>query len=286
MNSSGNEALGATFGRLYIVATPIGNLDDFSPRAIATLRGVDLIAAESIERARKLVTRFDLKTRLISFRESNRERVIPDIISAILSGSNAALISDGGAPLVSDPGRELVAEAVKNGIVVSPIPGPSAVTAALMVSPQAGDFCFIGFLPRSPSKIIAALLRHFSLDLSVVAFESPERIGSLLDLIAKNFGEEVEITLARELTKINETLYYGNAGALLSLLPNDIKGEITLVMKYTGRSAGEAGSPGWKEVALALCKRGVRDKDIAAALSKAFDVASEEIYNYLVKGKG
>ena len=204
-------------------------------------------------------------------------------LAAVKAGKNVALISDGGAPLISDPGRELVERAVEAGITVTPVPGPSAIIAALMASPLAGRFYFVGFLPRSATKAVKEITAILEKDIAVVAFESPERIKKLLAALHKAFGDDVAVTVARELTKVNESFYYGSAQKALDELPAEVKGEITIVIKRVSTFDIGDISVSWPETARALDERGVRSKDIAAALSKVYKVDAKIIYEYLVK---
>jgi len=272
-------------GGLYVVATPIGNLEDFSPRAIETLKLCDIIAAESVEQTKKLLFKYGLKARIVSFRESNRETAIPFLLCEIESGKNIALVSDGGAPLVSDPGRELVAAAIERKIKVTPIPGPSAVIASLMASPLAGDFCFLGFLPRSGEKALSRIKPLVSRGLAVVIFEAPNRAQKTLDMLDSAFGEELSVTIGREITKVNESFYYGSPKELKAALGNEIKGEITMVVKLKNPPQTELKAVDWRDAAQALAGRGVRNKDISVALAAVFGLDSGAIYDYLISLK-
>ncbi|GAB4298561.1 MAG: 16S rRNA (cytidine(1402)-2'-O)-methyltransferase [Myxococcota bacterium] len=269
-------------GKLYIVATPIGNLGDLSERAREVLKAADYIAAESRSSAKKLAAVFSIHTPVIGFRESSRERQIPKLVELLEGGKNIALITEGGTPLISDPGTELVASAVERGISVSPIPGPSALIAALMASPLAGEFYFVGFLPRRKSKLVELLKSKLESGVAVVAFESPQRIKKTLAALEEEFKDDLEITLAREVTKINESFHYGSPPKVASELAEPVKGEITLVMKLRFEIRQVGATANWKAVARALAEVGARRKEIAKALSKPFAIETKIIYDYLV----
>jgi 16S rRNA (cytidine1402-2'-O)-methyltransferase len=188
-------------GTLCLVATPIGNLADLSPRAIETLRGADLIACEDTRRSRTLLARHGIDTRTVALHEHNERAATPKLIGALREGRNVALVSDAGTPGLADPGAWLVAEAHRAGIPVRPVPGPSAAAAALSAAGfPASRFLFAGFLPAAAAARRKAL-QTLDLPLPVVFYEAPHRIReTLADLVAQ-FGPHREIAIARELTK-------------------------------------------------------------------------------------
>jgi 16S rRNA (cytidine1402-2'-O)-methyltransferase len=221
-------------GTLFVVATPIGNLDDISARAVATLGRVDLVAAEDTRRAGQLLTRLGVRTKLLSLHEHNEEQRVPEIVEDLLSGRDIALITDAGTPLISDPGYRLLAEARRLDLPVSPVPGCCAAIAALSVAGLPSDrFLFEGFLPAKGGgrRRRLALLGH--LQATVVLYESVHRIGELLADIEQVLDRDRQITVTRELTKLHETIYRGTVGEVREQLdadPGGAKGEFTIVV--------------------------------------------------------
>ena len=220
-------------GTLYVVATPIGNLADASPRAIDTLRAADLIACEDTRTSRTLLARHGINARTVALHEHNERTAAPKLIDALRQGKNVALISDAGTPALADPGAWLVAQAHRAGIPVRPIPGPSAAPAALSAAGFAASrFLFAGFLPPSAAARRKAL-EALDLPLPVVLYEAPHRVReTLADLVAR-FGSEREIAIARELTKKFEEVARLPLGAALDWLderPEREQGEFALVL--------------------------------------------------------
>lgn len=190
---------------LYIVATPIGNLQDITLRAIDTLKNVELIVCEDTRVTSVLLNKFEIKKPLLSLNEFNEEHISYDILKR-LETQNVALVSDAGTPLISDPGYRLVKEARKKGVNIIPIPGASAVITALSVSGLPTDkFYFLGFLPKSTGKAQKILEESKQVNATIVLYESPHRIKQLLNLLNITFGD-IAITLARELTKVHEEI--------------------------------------------------------------------------------
>ena len=220
-------------GTLFVVATPIGNLDDLSPRAVAVLRAVALIACEDTRTSRTLLTRHGIAARTVALHGHNERAATAGLIKSLLAGSDVAVISDAGTPALSDPGAHLVAEAHKAGIRVSPLPGPSAAAAAFSAAGfAAGGFLFAGFLPASGAarrKALQALESCWP----VVLYEAPHRVAATLADLATRFGAAREIVIARELTKKFEEvarLPLGEALAWLAGQPHRGQGEFALVL--------------------------------------------------------
>jgi 16S rRNA (cytidine1402-2'-O)-methyltransferase len=223
-----------TPGTLYVVATPIGNLEDITLRALRVLREVGLVACEDTRRTRTLLTHFGIHVPVTSYFEHNKLAKGPAIIKALREGKSVALVTDAGTPGISDPGFLLVREAREAGIPVVPVPGPSAVVAALSAAGIPADrFVFDGFLPVKPGKRIHRLeaLREFQMTL--VCYESPHRILAALEAIGQVFGQ-AEIVVARELTKQFEEIARGTPEALRErFAAGTVRGEFTLVIPYT-----------------------------------------------------
>lgn len=228
--------MGKKEGKLYLVSTPIGNLEDITLRAIKVLRGVDLIAAEDTRRAKRLLARYRAKAPLTSFFEHNEPAKKESIIKRLVAGHDIALISDAGTPGVSDPGFRLVQGAIEAGIEVIPIPGPSAHVAALVVSGLPTDsFHFFGFLPPKGSKRKKRLEEINGVRGTIILYEAPHRLLRTLGDIRDVCGDR-PIVVARELTKVYEEVIRGEITEVLEgLAGRKIKGEITLVVAGKGR---------------------------------------------------
>jgi len=228
-------------GRLYVVATPIGNLADLSPRAREALAGADLVAAEDTRRTGLLLSSLGLSRPLVSLHEHNEDERIGRLLGALQAGQVVALVSDAGTPLLSDPGFALVRAAAAAGIEVRPIPGVSAITAALSIAGLPTDrFAFEGFLPARAAERRRVLDELAGEARTLVWFEAPHRIAqTLADLLAA-FGPQRRAVLARELTKTYETIYRGTLSELAALARTDAdlaRGELTLIVEGAAREA-------------------------------------------------
>lgn len=197
-------------GKLYVVATPIGNLQDMTFRAVDILKQVAFILAEDTRESYKLLQRYEISTQLISYRDQNHERMVEKILEKLNMGLDLALISDCGTPLISDPGYRLVRELRFKGYEVLAIPGPSALISALSVSGLATDrFIFFGFLPKSDVRREKLLKEYLNLDSTLVFYESPNRLLKLLEILKKVFGN-VNVSVARDITKMRESYFVGD----------------------------------------------------------------------------
>jgi 16S rRNA (cytidine1402-2'-O)-methyltransferase len=220
--------------RLFVVATPIGNLEDVSARALRVLSEVGAIAAEDTRITARLLTRHGLRKPLISYRAPVERRGLPRVM-AELEQHDIALVSDAGTPTLSDPGQALVTAAWAAGHTVVPIPGPSSVTAALSVAGYGGPgFTFVGYLPRKPGEMRRLLATLVDNPRPAVAFESPFRVKKSLAVIAEVMPER-SITVARELTKVHEEVLRGTADEVLAVLGDRARGEFTLVISGQDR---------------------------------------------------
>lgn len=219
-------------GMLYIVATPIGNLGDITLRAIETLKSVDGIAAEDMRVTRKILSHFGITNKLLSYREHNEERQTNALISLIHQGKNIALVSDAGTPGISDPGFRVVRRAQEEGISVVPVPGPSAVIAALSISGLPTDsFSFLGFPPRKPGKKRKFFEQSSLYPHTCIIYESPFRVLNTLLVIRETMGER-NLFIGRELTKKFEETFYGKTSEALAWLEEKkaIKGEFVILI--------------------------------------------------------
>ncbi len=222
-------------GSLYIVSTPIGNLDDITLRALKVLRHVDLIAAEDTRRTRRLLSHFDIHTPLVSYFEHNELKRLDKLLSHLKTGKEIALVSDAGTPGISDPGYRLIKQAIESGIPVIPIPGPSAIIAALSISGLPTDsFTFVGFLPKKGGKRRKLLDKLGDLNGTSILYESPHRLMETLEDLRHVCGDR-QITVTRELTKAFEEVIRGRISEIIDTLKNRrIKGEITIVLAGKG----------------------------------------------------
>lgn len=218
-------------GKLYVVGTPIGNLGDFSPRAIETLEKVDFLAVEDTRVTVKLLNRFDIKKEMLSYYEHNKQSKGNLILERILNGENCAVLSDAGMPAISDPGTDLVKLCYEHNISVESVPGPSAVTTALSVSGMdSGRFCFEGFLTTQKSGRIAHLNELKTEKRTMVFYEAPHKLLATLEDMLSIFGER-EIGIVRELTKLHETVMHTNfTDAIKYFSENTPRGEFVLII--------------------------------------------------------
>ena len=234
-------------GTLQVVATPIGNLADLSPRAQDALRGADVIAAEDTRRTLQLLQSLGISRPLVSLFEHNEAQRVPQLLERLSAGATVVLVSDAGTPLLSDPGFELVREATRAGFEVRAIPGPSAITTALAAAGLPADrFCFEGFLPARAGERRAALAALAHAQRTLVFFEAPHRIvATLTDMVAE-FGPARQAVVARELTKVHESLYRGTLEELITVSQRDenfARGEITLVVQGAPRGEEQSVDP-------------------------------------------
>ena len=279
-------------GRLEVVATPIGNLDDLSPRGRAALADADVIAAEDTRRTLQLLNALGIAKPLVSLHEHNERAQAAGLIERLLRGERIALVSDAGTPLLSDPGHELVAAAVAAGVEVRPIPGPTAIAALVSASglPTA-RFAFEGFLPAK-SAARQATLRVLQHDpRTLVFFEAPHRLSDSLADLRDVLGPERRGCIGRELTKVYETLYRGSLAnlAALSLQDKDIsRGEISIAV--AGNAAAAGAEPGIDPVRLQrvaeLLAAELPPSRAAAILAEVFDLTRRQAYERMLTLSG
>ena len=226
-------------GTLFIVATPIGNLDDITFRAVEILKSVDIVLAEDTRHSKKLLLHLDISKTIRAFHEHNEREKTKAIISEIRSGKSIALISDAGTPLISDPGYFLVAQAKKEGLKVVPIPGPSALITALSASGLASDsFTFLGFLPSKQTARVKLLKSLVGRTETSIFYESPKRILATLTDMHSIYGDSREVCLAKELTKVFETIQTDSISNLIDYLTidqNHQKGEFVILISATDK---------------------------------------------------
>jgi len=265
-------------GVLYIVATPIGNLGDFSQRAIETLSNVDLIACEDTRVTLKLLNHFGINTKTISYHKFSEKERSEKLIAFLLEGKNIALVSDAGTPIISDPGSILVQEARSNNIKVVPIPGPCAVITALSSIVNDGTFSFCGFIPQNKSEL--ENYQKFLFNFNLVFYESPNRIIKTLYSCREIFGE-IFVTVARELTKIHEDINTFNISEMINYLENSVvKGEIVLVLHKKTKNDKE--NIDFDICAKKLMEKGYSAKDTAQIISTIFNVKKNDVYKNII----
>jgi len=267
-------------GGLYVVATPIGHLEDITLRAIKTLNGVDLIAAEDTRHTSRLLSHYRIRTPLISCHEHNERQRTPELIDKIRSGAAVALVSDAGTPSVSDPGYRLVRAAVEHGLNVFPIPGVSAVIAGLCASGLPTDaFVFLGFAPKKMGKRMDLLASLAEEPRTLVFYESPRRVARFLDDIRSVLGDRLAV-LAREMTKLHEEFIRGTLSEILIVLADrpEVKGECTLLVD------GAAGVDPVADVDLAhairdaLAQPGAHLAGLSKAFAKQYNLPRKRVY--------
>jgi 16S rRNA (cytidine1402-2'-O)-methyltransferase len=271
-------APGPTQARLSIVATPIGNLEDITLRALRTLREADLVLAEDTRRTRVLCQHHGLSCVLRAFHAYSDEHVLEEILAELAAGKHIALVTDAGTPLVSDPGSSLVAAAHARGFRVEPIPGPSALTAALTVAGLPVDhFRFVGFLPRSGKRRREVLDQILNDRAASVLFEAPQRLVRTLGDLSELLGER-ELAVCRELTKLHEEVVRGNAAELAAHFAEAVRGEITVVIAGNRDRAPEISEKDLDERIVELLASGTSARDAATELAKETGVRKQELY--------
>ena len=268
-------------GTLYIVATPIGNLEDITFRAVRVLQEADLIACEDTRQTRKLLDRYGIAKPLTSYHEHNELSRSQELLRELQAGKNIALVTDAGTPLISDPGYRLVAGARKLGIAVSPIPGPGAFLAALSASGLPADsFVFLGFLPAKKNQRRKALEAWKATPSTLVLYEAPHRIAETLADISEVLGSR-DVVLARELTKIHEEFLHGTPVEILKVLAErpPLKGEITLIINKGGAVAPD--EQPLEAAVEQLVQAGVPRMEALKTVARRRGLSKREVYKQL-----
>ena len=274
-------------GSLYIVATPIGNLEDITLRALRILKEVDFIFCEDTRVTQKLLNKYQIKTKLTTLHKFNEKSQITKIISLLEGGNNIALVSDAGTPVISDPGNELISAASCNKIKIIPIPGASALISALSACPiNFKSFNYVGFLPdKTPEreKIISLFGTSNSL---MVLYIAPHDFKKYLKEIHSKY-QELEIFYAREITKIYEECWHGKINELIKLLEQkELKGEIVLILNFQGQ---EKKTHKTEKELISQIKKNIESgkslKEASKNLAKEFDIPSRTLYEMYIKKK-
>ena len=273
-------------GKLYVVGTPIGNLEDLTPRAARVLGEVSLIAAEDTRVTRRLLSHLGLHTVMVSYNEHNHQQRLPALLESLASG-DLALVTDAGMPGVSDPGAELVSQAAAGGFPVEAVPGVSAVTTAMAMSGMSGDeFLFLGFLPRKGRERRTHLERLTQSPHTLVVFEAPHRLQAALKDISTVLGDR-EMSVCRELTKLHEEVFRGAASEALTHF-REPRGEFVLVIRGAEPTpqddepaAGQLEEA--KQWLATLRQEGVRAKEAVAQVSVATGMTKNLVYRMWVE---
>lgn len=270
---------------LFVVATPLGNLSDLSPRAAEVLRTVPVVAAEDTRRTRGLLAHLGASPTVLSFHAHSNDRRLETILEILADDRDVALVSDAGTPVVSDPGTDLVAAARAAGFSVVPIPGPSAVATALSAAGLPGDrYLFLGFLPRKGGERTRLLARAAAEEWSVVLFEAPTRLAALLGHLASAAGPSRRAVVARELTKLHEELRSGTLADLADYYSSvPPRGEVTVVLEGTGTPAVPADRTDEAvERASELLAEGKSRREVARLLADSHGLSRNDAYRLVM----
>lgn len=267
---------------LYLVATPIGNLDDMTFRGVKVLKNADVIGAEDTRHSRILLQHFDIKTPLISYHEHNEAKRREEFLDRLRQGQAIALISDAGTPGISDPGADIVAAAAEEGIPIHPVPGGNAVLSAVISSAiDCARFTFQGFLPRTKKERRSRIEEIRLSAVTSVVYVSPHRVKDDVAELFAALGDR-RATLCRELTKLHETFYYGSLATLKELVAEqELKGEMVLVIAGKGEEAVEAPSEEVIKAELAaFIAQGMKAKAAAQIVAEKYHMKKNQIYPY------
>ena len=262
---------------LFLVATPIGNLSEISERALEVLRSVEVIACEDTRNTRKLLSHFDIHTRLISYHNFNEEESARGIINLLAQGLDVALVSDAGYPLISDPGYQLVNEVIAEGYALTTISGPNAALNALVASGlPANHYLFYGFLNAKTSQARKELQELQDFPYTIIFYEAPHRIKRTIALIYEVFGERPAV-LARELTKLHEEYYRGDLSQL-STLP-DLKGEMVLLVGGADKKPAAADPKQLTAEIDELLEKGMHKSEAVRIVAEKYGLSKNRLYN-------
>ncbi len=276
---------------LYLVATPIGNLEDITLRALRVLKEADLVACEDTRQTQKLLNHYGISTRTISYHEHNELTRAPELVLELEQGARVALVSDAGMPGISDPGYRLITLAIRHRVPVVPVPGASAFLAALVASGLPTDsFRFGGFLPAKRAARRELLEGLRDLPRTQIFYEAPHRIRETLEDIVEVLGAARPVVLAREVTKVHEEFLRGRAGELLEQLRGrDLKGEITLLLGKAEAPAEAAPAPGGDlraRLAALMAAEQLDEKSALKLLARELGVSKSEAYRRLQRSRG
>ena len=272
-------------GTLYLVATPIGNLGDMTPRAVEVLAAADLIAAEDTRRTLQLLNHFSIKGKLIHYDENNKEKQGPVLLQELLEGKNIALVTDAGFPGISDPGEAMAKLAIEKGVTVVPVPGANACLTALVASGlPSTPFFFGAFLPKSKKNRKEQLEKWKNIPATVVLYEAPHRIVDVLEEILAAWGDR-QMAFGRELTKLHEEFWRGTVSQAIAYLKENMpRGEFVLVIAQAQEVPAEDEEE--KDPLEAVKEKiaaGVPKKEALAQIAKQFKIPKRDLYNRLIQ---
>jgi 16S rRNA (cytidine1402-2'-O)-methyltransferase len=279
-------------GQLFLVATPIGNLEDMTLRGIRTLKEVDLIACEDTRRTQKLLDHYSIQTSAVSYHEHNEMTRAPELVLQMEQGTRIALVSDAGMPVISDPGFRLVRLAIRHGIPLIPVPGASALVATLAVAGLPLEpFRFLGFLPSKQRQRIAKLRELDGSSDTLIFYEAPHRVGEMLGDVLKTLGDR-SVVIGREVTKVHEEFLRGTVSEILAKLKQKpAKGELTVLI---GPSDGSEKKPGLRvpvrstrrEIEKLMASEGISEREALKSLARSTRTPKSELYRQLQAEKG
>jgi 16S rRNA (cytidine1402-2'-O)-methyltransferase len=271
-------------GKLYVCGTPIGNLEDASIRLIKTLRRVDMIACEDTRHTLKLLNRYKIKNRLVSYHEHSSKSKEEYILQQLSEGRQIALVSDAGMPAISDPGESLVRKAIESGLEVEVVPGPTACTAALAISGfNSETFVFIGFLPNRQTRRVQALRELEREARTIVLYEAPHRLLETLRDIKEVLGEDRMMAAARELTKVHQELRRATAQELEEYFThNPPRGEFCLLIEALPSAAGDVNIEQAVSETRALIDAGINKKEALKIKAREYKIKKSILYKYFV----
>lgn len=277
-------------GRIYLVATPIGNLEDITLRALRILKEADLIACEDTRQTRKLLNHYGISTPTISYHEHNEAARAHELVAKAKAGQRIAIVSDAGMPAISDPGYRVVSEAINEGVPVVPVPGPSALVASLAASGLPTDsFRFNGFMPAKTGQRRHALEQILSSSQTEIFFEAPHRLLETVQDIVAVLGRLRPLVIAREVTKLHEEFLRGEAGALLEQLRRrEVRGEMVLLIgkgSYDASTEQHRLQPLRQRIEQLMRERSLEEKDALKQVAKERGISKSEAYRQLQREK-
>lgn len=269
-------------GKLYVTGTPIGNLSDFSPRAVETLESVDFIAAEDTRVTLKLLNHFEIKTPMVSYHEHNKAQKGPEVLARILNGEDCAIVTDAGMPAISDPGQDLVDLCLSHGVTVVSVPGPTAFATALALSGMdSRRFTFEGFLEVDKKKRRAQLDFLKTQPCTLILYEAPHKLSATLRDLLEALGDR-KLCICREITKVHEEVLRTTLAEAVEAYPsNDLKGELVLILEGASKEAKVFTLEEAVAMARDLIADGTSKNDAAKEIAKATGLKKGDIYREL-----
>jgi 16S rRNA (cytidine1402-2'-O)-methyltransferase len=287
-----SAATAAVRGQLFLVATPIGNLEDITLRGIRMLKEVDLIACEDTRRTQKLLDHYSIQTSVISYHEHNEMTRAPELVLQMERGRRIALVSDAGMPVISDPGFRLVRLAIRHGIPVIPVPGASALVAALAVAGLPLEpFRFLGFLPSKQRERVARLRELDGGSDTLIFYEAPHRVAEMLEDVLKTLGDRPAV-IGREVTKLHEEFLRGTVSEILTRLKKKpAKGELTVLVGPTDESGKKTKGrvplrSARREIEKLMAAEGLSEREALKTLARSTHTPKSELYRQLLAEKG